>query len=148
MSFRGYRRPDGSVGVRNYIGVISTVSCANDVTWWIAQRVKGCAPFIHGQGCTQTQPDLEQVNRTLISLGWNPNLAGVLVISLGCESLSADRIVQGIAQSGKAVAKVVIQKIGGSMLLSSRAPSWPGKCWLTPRNRSESNSTTRSWSWE
>jgi len=114
MSFLGYRRPDGSVGVRNYIGVISTVSCANDVTFWIAQKVKGCVPFVHGQGCTQTLPDLELVNRTLISLGWNPNLAGVLVVSLGCESLSADRIVEGIAKSGKPVAKVVIQKIGGA----------------------------------
>jgi altronate dehydratase large subunit len=114
MSFQGYRRPDGSIGVRNYIGIISTVSCANDVTWWIAQKIKGCAPFVHGQGCTQTLPDLELVNRTLISLGWNPNLAGALVVSLGCESLSADRIVEGIAKSGKPVAKVVIQKIGGS----------------------------------
>lgn len=114
MSFQGYRRPNGSIGIRNYVGIISTVSCANDVTWWIAQKVQGCAPFIHGQGCTQTQPDLELVTRTLISLGWNPNLAGVLVISLGCESVSADKIVEGIAKSGKYVAKIVIQKVGGS----------------------------------
>ena len=114
MSFLGYRRSDGSIGVRNYIGIISTVSCANDVTWWISQKVKGCAPFIHGQGCTQTLPDLEIVNRTLISLGQNPNLAGVLVVSLGCESLSVDKIVEGIAESKKPVAKMVIQKIGGS----------------------------------
>jgi altronate dehydratase large subunit len=114
VSFQGYRRANDSIGVRNHIGVISTTACANDVTWWIAQKVKGCAPFIHGQGCTQTQPDLDLVTRTLISLGWNPNLAGVLVVSLGCESVSAETIVEGIANSGKPVAKVVIQKIGGS----------------------------------
>ena len=114
MSFLGYPRQNGSVGTRNHIGVISTVGCANDVTWWITQQVKGCAPFLHGQGCAQTQPDLDQVTRTLISLGCNPNLAGVLVVSLGCESVSVDRIVEGIAASGKPVEKVVVQKVGGA----------------------------------
>lgn len=114
MSFLGYRRRDGSVGVRNYIGIISTVSCANDVAWWISQEVNGCVPFIHGQGCCQTQPDLDQVTRTLISLGWNPNLAGVLIVSLGCEGVLADQIAAGIAKSDKPVEMVVIQKIGGA----------------------------------
>ena len=114
MSFLGYHRQNDSIGTRNYIGIISTVGCANDVTWWISQRVKGCAPFLHSQGCCQTQPDLDQVTRTLISLGWSPNLAGVLVVSLGCESVSADSIAEGIAQSGKRVEKIVIQKIGGA----------------------------------
>lgn len=113
MSFLGYRRQNGSVGTRNCIGIFSTVGCANDVTWWISQQVKDSAPFIHGQGCAQTQPDLDTVTRTLISLGWNPNLAGVLVVSLGCESVSVDRIAEGIAESGKPVEKIVIQKVGG-----------------------------------
>ena len=114
MSFLGYPRQNNSVGTRNHVGVISTVGCANDVTWWITQQVKGCACFIHGQGCCQTQPDLDQVTRTLISLGCNPNLAGVLVVSLGCESIKADKVVEGIAASGKPVEKVVVQKIGGA----------------------------------
>jgi len=114
VSFLGYPRPKGLVGARNHIGVISTVACANDVTLWITQQVKGCAPFLHGQGCTQTQPDLDQVTRTLISLGWNPNLAGVLLVSLGCESVLVDKIAEGIAASGKPVDKVVIQRAGGA----------------------------------
>ena len=114
MSFLGYRRQDGSVGSRNHIGIISTVSCANDVVWWISQQVNGCVPFVHSQGCCQTQPDLDQVTRTLISLGWNPNLAGVLVVSLGCEAVLADQIAAGIANSGKPVEMIVIQKIGGA----------------------------------
>lgn len=114
MSFLGYPRENGSAGTRNHIGIISTVSCANDVAWWLSQKVKGCATFLHGQGCCQTKPDIDIATRTLISLGWNPNLAGVLVVSLGCESLSADDIAEGIARSGKPVEKVVIQKIGGA----------------------------------
>ena len=114
MSFLGYPRRDGSVGTRNYIGVISTVSCANDVTWWLSQRIKGCAPFLHGQGCCQTKPDLDLTTRTLISLGWNPNLSGVVVVSLGCEAVSADSIAEGIAESGKPVEKIAILKMGGA----------------------------------
>jgi len=114
MSFLGYPRQNGSVGTRNYVGIISTVTCANDVTWWISQQVKGCAPFLHDQGCGQTQPDLKQVTRTLISSGWNPNLAGVLVVSLGCESVLVNEIADGIAESGKPVERIVIQKVGGA----------------------------------
>ncbi len=114
MSFFGYRRQDGMVGTRNYIGVISTVACANDIAWRISEAVPGSAPFIHGQGCSQTKPDLEFANKTLISLGKNPNLAGVLLVSLGCESLFPDIIAGEIAKSGKQVETVVIQKIGGA----------------------------------
>lgn len=71
-------------------------------------------PFLHGQGCCQTKPDLDLSTRTLINLGGNPNLAAALVVSLGCESLSADAIVEGIARTGKPVEKVVIQQAGGA----------------------------------
>jgi altronate dehydratase large subunit len=114
MSFMGYRRNNGAVGTRNHVGVISTVSCANDVTWAISQKVNGCATFIHGQGCCQTKPDLDIVTRTLISLGQHPNLAAVLLVSLGCEAVSADDIAEGISQTGKPLVKVVIQKMGGA----------------------------------
>jgi len=114
MSFFGYPRPDGSVGTRNYVGVISMVSCANDVAFWIHQQVKGTAPFLHQAGCGQLPPDLERTARTLASLGHNPNLAGVLLVSLGCEGVPVDRVEEGIARSGKRVARVVVQKAGAT----------------------------------
>ncbi|MBW1767513.1 MAG: UxaA family hydrolase [Deltaproteobacteria bacterium] len=113
MSFWGYTRSNGSVGTRNFVGVISTVTCANDVAQWITQQVPGCALFTHQQGCGQSGPDMEIVHRTLISLGCNPNLAGVLLVSLGCEG-PADHILEGIAASGKPVSKIVIQELGGA----------------------------------
>ena len=115
MSFTGYYRKNGSVGSRNLICVMSTVSCANDVALWISQKVKNCVPFLHGQGCCQTKPDQDMVTRTLISLGRNPNLAGVLLVSLGCESVVADEVVQGIAEAQKPVDKIVIQGVGGAI---------------------------------
>lgn len=118
MSFLGYPRPDGSVGVRNYVGVISTVSCANDVAYWISQQIKGMAPFLHPAGCGQLQPDLEITTRTLTSLGQNPNLASVLLVSLGCEGVNVDQIEEGIARTGKRVEKVIIQKAGATVALN------------------------------
>ncbi len=131
MSFGGYRRQNGSVGVRNYVGIIPVVSCANDVAWWISQRVPGCVTFLHSQGCCQTKPDLDIVTRTLISLGWNPNLAGVLLISLGCEAVSADLIAESIANSGKPVEKIVIQKMGGASAAVAKGSKFAKKMSVT-----------------
>jgi len=117
MSFLGYPRADGSVGVRNYVGVISTVGCANDVAPWIAQQIRGTAPFLHQAGCGQLLPDLEITTRTLAAVGQNPNLAGVLLVSLGCEGTDVERIEKEIAATGRPVKKVVIQKAGATVAL-------------------------------
>ena len=119
MSFWGYPRPDGSFGARNYVGVLSTVACANDVAQSIVREVPGGALFVHQQGCGQSAPDMESVHRTLTSLGCNPNLAAVLLVSLGCEG-PVDDIAEGIASSGKHVEKVVIQQVGGSLNAMNR----------------------------
>ena len=119
MSFLGYVRPDGSVGTRNYVGILSTVVCANDVTSRIATEVNGSVAYTHAQGCAQTPPDLQRVTRTLVSLGRNPNLAAVLLVSLGCEGVDADEVLEGIAKSGRPVDKVVIQKAGAVEAVAS-----------------------------
>jgi len=118
MSFLGYPRPDGSVGVRNYVGVISTVGCANDVAHWIAQQIKGTAPFLHQAGCGQLRSDLEIATHTLAAIGQNPNLAGVLLVSLGCEGTDINRVEREIAATGRPVKKVVIQKAGATVALN------------------------------
>ncbi len=112
-TFMGYRRPDGQVGVRNYLGVLSTVTCANQAALDIARHVDGTAVFTHQQGCGLLQSDLEIVRRTLINLGRNPNLGAVLVVSLGCEGVDAEQIAQEITDSGKSVELVKIQREGG-----------------------------------
>jgi altronate dehydratase large subunit len=114
MEFKGYRRNDGKVGTRNYVGVISTVVCANEVTEKVASQLSGTALFVHQQGCCQTPLDVATVTRTLISLGKNPNLASVLLVSLGCESVSVDEVAKGISEGGKRVQVVVIQESGGA----------------------------------
>ena len=114
MHFEGYRRTNGAVGTRNYVGILSTVVCANEVADGIARQVGGTAAFMHQQGCCQTPVDIERVNQTLIGLGRNPNLNSVVLVSLGCESTAVGEVAKGISESGKRVETIVIQEIGGA----------------------------------
>jgi len=112
-TFGGFRRSDGQVGVRNYLGIISTVTCANQMAQDVGRHVDGAAVFTHQQSCGQTQQDLALLERTLINLGRNPNLGAVLLVSLGCEGVNAARIAQEICSSGKALELVKLQQEGG-----------------------------------
>jgi altronate dehydratase large subunit len=114
MEFLGYRRDGGRSGTRNYVGVLSSVVCANEVADAIGSRVRGAVSFLHQQGCCQTPPDIQRVNDVLIGLGTNPNLASVLLVSLGCESTAVAEVVKKIADTGKRVEVLVIQDIGGA----------------------------------
>ncbi|MFW6102722.1 MAG: UxaA family hydrolase [Chloroflexota bacterium] len=115
MSFRGYQRPDGSVGTRNYVAVIPTVVCATATARQISSNVKGSVPFLHQQGCALAPYDLDLVNRTLLNLALNPNIYSVILISLGCDPVDIDGIAEGIAKADKPVEKLVIQEVGGTL---------------------------------
>lgn len=112
-TFQGYRRPDGTFGSRNFVAVISSVVCANEVTAAIVHQTFGTAAVMHQQGCSQLSPDLERVTNSLIGLGSNPNVAAALIVSLGCEGTNVNKVVEEIAKTGKPVEVINIQKLGG-----------------------------------
>ncbi len=113
MNFYGYHRKNGAVGVRNYLVVMSTVICANEIAEAISQNVPGSVPILHPQGCCQMPVDLKRVTSTLAGLGVNPNVGAVLLVSLGCEGVNLKELEKRIKETGKPVEKVVIQDIGG-----------------------------------
>jgi altronate dehydratase large subunit len=114
-SFMGYRRPDGSIGVRNHVLVLPSIFCTDHVVSQIAALVRGTVAIQHDRGCGQLGVDLEQTERTLIGIGKNPNVAAVVVVGLGCEQLSAPYLAAKIAESGKPTAHVVLQADGGAL---------------------------------
>lgn len=120
MNFMGYRRADGRVGTRNYVGILATVVCSNEVARAIAAQVKGAVSFSHQQGCCQTPPDLARVTQALIGLGSNPNLAAVVLVSLGCEGTNVDEVAKAIAATGKPVQVIGIQEEGGGAKTTAR----------------------------
>ncbi|MBC7341960.1 MAG: UxaA family hydrolase [Clostridia bacterium] len=111
---RGYRRPDGTFGVRNHLLILSSVVCANRATEMIAQAVPGAVAVTHQHGCSVIGPDMEMVRRTLAGTGKNPNCGAVLVLGLGCETIDAPGLAEEIATTGKPVDYVSIQEVGGT----------------------------------
>lgn len=113
--FLGYRRENGSVGVRNLIAIIPSVFCSAKVAQRIAQNVPNAVHFSHPVGCSQVGEDLEITAKTLIGIGRNPNYAGVVVVGLGCERFTPTELAQGISPTGKMLETVVIQDEGDSI---------------------------------
>jgi altronate dehydratase large subunit len=114
MGFMGYKRPDGSCGVRNHVAVMSSVACANGVVAAIGREVPGVKAVTHTEGCGRGLADIGISKQTLVGLGKNPNVAAVLVVGLGCEFIKAPDVAQGIEECGKPVESLVIQEKGGS----------------------------------
>lgn len=113
MQFMGYHRADGKVGSRNYVAIIPSVVCANDVAQAIVNQVAGTVGYFHHQGCCQLPPDLDRVTKTLTSLGLGPNVGAVLIVSLGCEGTDHQQIYETLRAAGKPVEIIHIQELGG-----------------------------------
>jgi altronate dehydratase large subunit len=114
LKFLGYPRVDGSVGTRSYIGIIPSIFCANRVAKCVGDNTSNSVVLAHNLGCGQHGADLEQTITTLTGLGRHPNLAAVLVVSLGCEKLSPQELSRSIGKSGKPLEIISIQECGGT----------------------------------
>ena len=110
MKFQGYERPDGSVGVRNIILVMSVADCSEPVARKIADGIDGAVAVTQHYGCIPG----EMVANTLIGIGENPNVAAVLLVEMGCEGMPAPALAKVIKQTGKPVDSVSIQESGGT----------------------------------
>nr|WP_144555024.1 UxaA family hydrolase [Bacillus sp. X1(2014)] len=113
--FWGYRRADGRVGVRNHVLILPTITCATQAAKQITELVSGTVSFIHQHGCAQVGVDYEQTFRTYVGMGANPNVYGVVVLGLGCETHQARSVAGELAKTGKPVQVVSIQDHGGTL---------------------------------
>jgi len=119
--FRGYRRPDGRVGVRNHVLVVPTVICASVVAERIAASIAPVgAALPHQAGCGQLGPDLHVTHDTLTAYCRHPNIGAVLVVALGCEQVIAQQLSDAARRAGKASAVVAIQAEGGTVKATER----------------------------
>jgi len=101
VCFKGFRRADGQVGIRNQIWVIPNVGCVNGICQTIVERFKAeiagkegsvdaVVAFPHNYGCSQLGADHENTRTVLADMVHHPNAGGVLVVSLGCENNQLD----------------------------------------------------------
>jgi altronate dehydratase large subunit len=113
-TFTGYQRPDGRLGVRNHVLILPTVICSHFVAEEIAARSDRAVATPHDHGCAQLGADHDQTRETLLGVGTNPNVAGTVVVGLGCEHVQSDDVAAELAASNLPVREVAIQVAGGT----------------------------------
>lgn len=101
LTFYGWKRENGRVGVRNHVVILPLDDLSNAACEAVANSIKGTLALPHAYGRLQFGEDLEVFFRTLIGIGSNPNVAAVVVI--GIEEGWTKRVVDGIAKTGKPV---------------------------------------------
>jgi (2R)-sulfolactate sulfo-lyase subunit beta len=101
LTFQGWRRENGRVGVRNHVIILPLDDLSNAACEAVANNIKGTMALPHAYGRLQFGEDLDLHFRTLIGTGANPNVAAVVVI--GIEDQWTKRVVDGIAKTGKPV---------------------------------------------
>ena len=116
MTFYGYKRPDGRVGVRNKVLILPASVCASDTTRIIAQQVEGAVTFNNQLGCSQVASDQQYTMDVMAGYAANPNIYGTVVVSLGCENCQMDLVVKAIQErTNKPIKQVIIQEAGGTL---------------------------------
>jgi altronate dehydratase large subunit len=115
MTFKGYRRSGGKVGIRNHVLILPTSVCAAQVAAEVARGVHGCVAACHAYGCCQVGADARLTFRTLLNTAANPNAGAIVVVGLGCEGLEPLAMIQAIEGLGKPCVGVVIQEEGGTV---------------------------------
>jgi altronate hydrolase len=128
-TFEGYRRANGSVGTRNYIGILTSVNCSATVAKFIAEAINrsgiledypeidGVVPFVHGTGCGMESrgEGFDILKRTQWGYASNPNLGAAMLVGLGCEVFQIGRMkeIYGI-EEGETFQTMTIQESGGT----------------------------------
>jgi altronate hydrolase len=127
--FDGYLRPDGRVGTRNYLAIVSTVNCSASVSRFVKERfrdvsrdhpsIDGVIALTHRGGCGHIAggEDHRLLERVLAGYAGHPNVAGFVVVGLGCEVIQPVQLLQRGGLAGGPEARppvVVIQEAGGT----------------------------------
>ena len=130
ITFKGYRRKNGDVGIRNEIWIIPTVGCVNGVINQLAEafrnQIKGAGvdaivAFPHNYGCSQLGDDHENTKKILRGMVKHPNAGGVLVVGLGCENNQTDEFREFRGEyDEERVRFMVTQQVGDEIEIGMR----------------------------
>jgi len=121
MTVQGFERRSGAPGVRNHVLILPTVVCAAETARAVAAAVPGTVAIANQLGCGQVGRDADMTFRTLVGIGANPNVFGVVVLGLGCETAQPESVAEALEARGKPVSLVVIQEEGGTARAADRA---------------------------
>lgn len=114
MKFQGYHRQNGRVGVRNHVLIFPTVICASSIAQMISREVPGTICVTHQHGCGHLGEEREHMIRAMAGFCANPNVAGVLLVGLGCEMLTPEVLGGKLREAGQRVEAITAQAMEGT----------------------------------
>ena len=118
---RGYKRPDGKVGVRNHVLILPCSLCASETARFAAEESEGAVYVANQGGCSLGRRDLQVTLETLSGLAANPNVYGTILVGNGCEVVQASLLADKIrAKTCKPLEVLVIREEGGSVRTAAR----------------------------
>ncbi|WP_254271323.1 UxaA family hydrolase [Haloarcula marina] len=139
-TFEGYPRADGPPGVRNYVAVIPTSVATSPIADEIAaQTGENVRSTPHQMGSDPPAAAREQIERTLVGVGTNPNVGAALVVGLGTERIAAADIAEGIADAERTVETLTLREEGGTVATVDAGAALASDLWdeISDRSRVE-----------
>ncbi len=122
MTFMGYGRPDGRVGIRNKVLVLPTSVCSAETCRLVASQVEGAIYVGNDAGCSDVQENLDICTEMFSGFAANPNIYGTILIGLGCEGCTPDIVKTAILKkTNKPLEVFVIQEEGGTVNTINKA---------------------------
>ena len=122
MEFYGYRRKEGRPGIRNHILILPTCACGSESCRIVASQVRGAVNIVFNTGCSDVAANTEMSQKVLTGFALNPNVYGVVIIGLGCETVPHAQLREKIqAKCSKPVVSFGIQEEGGTLKTIAKA---------------------------
>jgi len=122
MEFWGYKRKDGRAGVRNHVLILPSCSCGSECARIVASQVRGAVSIVFNTGCSDVQANTDMSQKVLMGFALNPNVYGIVIIGLGCETVGHAELREKIkAVSSKPCVSFCIQKEGGTLKTIEKA---------------------------
>ena len=122
MEFYGYRRKEGRPGIRNHILILPTCACGSESCRIVASQVRGAVNIVFNTGCSDVAANTEMSQKVLTGFALNPNVYGVVIIGLGCETVPHAKLREKIqARCSKPVVSFGIQEEGGTLKTIEKA---------------------------
>lgn len=122
MEFYGYRRKEGRPGIRNHVLLLPTCACASESCRIAASQVRGAVSIVFNTGCSDVAANTAMSQKVLMGFALHPNVYGVVIIGLGCETVPHAKLREKIqAQTSKPVVSFGIQEEGGTLKTMEKA---------------------------
>lgn len=122
LSFYGYRRTEGRPGIRNHVLILPTCACGSESARVVASQVRGAVSIVFNTGCSDVAANTDMSQKVLTGFACNPNVFGVVIIGLGCETVGHRQLKEKIqAMTRKPIVSFGIQEEGGTVKTIEKA---------------------------